>query len=555
MAYANLGSANRGKKLRRKRLVNRAYYTPLIILLVIILVVIFSCGRKKESSRLVIGLNTQIERLNPITIKNPQTFQVAWQIYEGLLDLDESGQIVPRIAERWETEDNKVWVFHIRKGVTFHRSEIFDTPSKTRNVTSHDVLHSFTSFCSPGAYPSFVLADSIKGCAEYSAGKAKRVKGLRVVDDYTFEIELNKPEPFFLYRITSPWIAIFPKEANIEKYKDRWGLDIAVGTGPYRLLSKTDNQIVLARNEDYWDKSRIPKIEKLVFRVIKNDQMRFSELLKNKIDLMILPNSLFFSVFDTDGNPKQKYKRRFKFKEIKTFNHHFIGVNIKKIRDIHLRRAMFYGTNRKEMVKKVLLGYADILGGAIPPGMNGYIPTFKRIYDPDKAKKELKQSKYDGREIELLVHDLASSEQICQVFQKQMKNIGINIKLTKLDFNSVIGRMVKGDVELFSMFAEIVFSSPEPLLLNLFSTKKIPVPNFWHYSNPNTDKRLEELRNLTDRNASLKACAEIEREIMEYVPAIFLYRQNQVVMFSNAFSNLKINSHNHYMFEKMEKLH
>lgn len=526
-----------------------------ILIVCFCLAALISCAKKDTatSNQLIVGLASEPERLNPITIKDPQTFPISWQIYEGLLGLDEEGKILPKIAENWETKDNKTWIFKIRKGVKFHNSELFDSSDKTRTITAQDALYSYTRFCSPESYPSFVLADSIKGCSEYNTGKAKMVDGLKVIDEYTFQIELNKPEPFFINRITSPWIAIFPKESEKDNYKDKWGLTLAVGTGPFRLASKTDNEVVLVKNENYWDKNRTPKIERIVYRIIKNDQIRFSEINNGKIDLMVLPNQLFSFVFDQDGKIKTNFSSNFNFKITGTFNTHLIGINLKKIPDVHLRKAIFYGTNREEMVQKILYNYGDVIAGAVPPGMNGYEPLIKNPYNPEMAKQELKKSNYKGKEIELLVHELANSEQIGQIFQKQMNDIGIKIRLTKVDFNSAIGRMVKGDAELFSMFAEVVFSSPEPLLLNLFSTGKMPAPNFWGYSNSGVDKKMEGLRDISDRATSVKTAAEIEKEIMEEVPANFLYRQKNVVMYSNKFKNLKINSHNYYMLEQMEK--
>lgn len=516
---------------------------------------LLSCSSQTGNSQnqLLIGLDSEPERLNPITLKDPKTFKIAWQIYEGLIGLDEYGHVIPKIAEKWETEDNKTWIFHIRKGIKFHTSDIFDTPDKTRTVTAHDVLYSYTRFCSAESFSSFVLIDSIKGAKDFNAKKANSVKGLKVIDDYTFQIELNKPEPFFINRITTPWIAIFPKEAENDKFKDRWGFQIAVGTGPYQLISNTDNEVILEAHNNYWDKGRVPKVAKLVYRIIKNDQLRFSQLQRNNINLMELPSTLFPLVFDNDGTLKEKYMRNFTIKPVSTFNTHFIGMNLKKVQDVHLRRAMFYGTNRDKMVQQILYGYGEVIGGAVPPGMNGYVPKYENLYNLEKAREELKLSQYNGKEIELLVHDLANSEQIGQVFQKQMNDIGIKIKLVKLDFHSVIGKIIKGDTELFNMFMEYVFSSPEPLLINFFSTAKIPVPNFWNYSNKHVDKELEELRNITNRTSSVRRCNKIEKVITNDVPAIFLYRQKNVVMFSDEFRNLQLNQHNHFMFEVIEK--
>jgi ABC-type transport system substrate-binding protein len=500
----------------------------------------------------VIGQESEPERLDPLTIKSPETFRVSWQIYEGLLGLSDGGEALPMLAERWETRDSQSWTFHLRRNAFFHSSELFGSEDRSRQVTARDVLTSYTSYCAPAAYPSFLLTDSIKGCADYNAGKAKAVEGLKVLDDFTFRIILNKPEPFFLNRITTAWVAIFPSEAGLPQFKDRWGLELAVGTGPYRLHSKSDSEIVLRKNENYWDHARVPKIHQLVYRVIKNDQVRLSELVNQKLDMMVVPTALFPTIFEREGQLRGPYKDRFRQLVLKTFNTHMIGVNLKKVPDVHLRRAMFYGTDRKGMIQSLLYGYAEPTGGTVPPDLNGYKPAMGgAIYDLQRAKKELHQSQYKGEELELLVHELANSEAIGQTFQSQMKAIGINIRLTKLDFNSVIGRFLKGDAALFSMYFEYVFSSPELILINLFSTNKIPVPNFWQYSNPLVDEQLESLRKQKLNKISVERSAEIEERIMQDVPAIFLYRQKYIVLYSNRFDNLHVNGHGHYQFGEL----
>nr|VFJ55778.1 MAG: ABC-type transport system, substrate-binding protein [Candidatus Kentron sp. FW] len=509
---------------------------------------------KTEGSQLTIGIESEPERLDPLTMKNPKTFILSWQIYEGLLGLDDSGEIAPKLAERWESQDFRTWTFHLRDDVSFHASNLFGAPDKTRRVTVDDVLWSYTAYCSPSAYSSFLLTDSVQGCAEYNAGKADSVTGLKVMDEHTFQITLLKPEPFFLNRLTTAWIAVFPKEAHTAPFKETWGLQTAVGTGPYRLQSRTDSEIILARNSNYWDRSRSPKIEKLVYRVLKNDQIRLVELKKGNVDLMVVPNALFPAVLNDDGKLKGEYAENFRAATYETFNTHMLGINLNAITDVHLRRAMYYGTDRRAIVDKLLYGYADVTGGTIPPGIRGYTPPFEAtaLYNPTLAKEELARSSYRGKEIELLVHDLANSEQIGQIFQSQMKALGINIRLTKMDYNSVIGRVVKGDAPMFGMFFEYVLSSPEPILLNLFTSAKRPVPNFWQYSNPDVDEKIEALRTIHDSTEANRHSAEIEEEIMREVPAIFLYREKYLAMYSRKFTNLIVNGHGHFRFEHVK---
>lgn len=525
-------------------------------LLVVLVVMSAACTKQvPPGERIVIGIDSEPERLDPLTIKSPKTFIVSWQLFEGLLDLDDAGRIAPAIAEAWESQDNVTWRFRIRKGVSFHSSALFGSPAKARALTAADVVASYTAFCSGAAYPAFLLTDSIKGCAEFNSGKAQTVEGLRVLDDNTVEIRLVKPEPFFLNRLTTAWIAIFPQEAMDPRFKDQWGLTSVVGTGPYRLVSRTDTEIVLERNDEYWNKNALPTIARLVFRVIKNEQIRLAELSKGGVDLMELPTGLFASVLDSAGAIKADYTKNFSLKQFSTFNSHMLGFNVSKVADVHLRRAMFYGVDRKSIVDKLLYGYADVTGGTVPPGIGGFVSAIPvdSLFNPELAREELRKSTYKGEPIELLVHEQGNSEQIGQFFQDQMKTLGVNIQLTKLDFNSVIGRMVKGEAAMFSMFFDYVLSSPQPILINLFSSAKRPVPNFWQFSDQAVDAALESLRN-EPQEGGVKKSAEIEAQIMTQAPAIFLYRQRQVVIHSKRYGELPINPHGLFRFNLLKPL-
>ena len=505
------------------------------------------------ATELIVGIEAEPERFDPITIKNPKGFIVVWQIYEGLFSLDDKGQIAPALAESWETSDSVTWRINLRKGVMFHESEIFNTPSRTRPVTAKDVVASYTAFCSASSYPAFLLTDSIVGCSDYNTGGAQSVEGIKQIDDDTIEIRLINPEPFFLNRLTTPWIAIFPEELMDSQYEDRRGLDLAVGTGPYRMLTRTSSEITLERNSAYWDQSASGDISRLVFRVITNDEVRFAELRKGGIDLMILPPILYPAALEKTGALKSEYTSDFRSQPYSTFNSHMIGINDNTISDVHLRRAMNFGVDRRLIVQSLLYGLADITGGTIPPGINGYEAPFDidSLYNPELARQELAQSSYDGEAIEMLVHEQAASEQIGQLFQAQMKDIGVNIRLTKVDFNSAIGRMVSGEAPIFSMFLDYVFSSPELILLNIFLSDKRPVPNFWQFSDPNIDEEIQGLREMSS-DVSVKKSAEIEQRIMDQAPAIFLYKLNQLILYSNKFGDLTVNGHGYFRFNRLQ---
>ena len=501
-----------------------------------------------EESTLVIGLENGIERLVPYKIKTPNTFPVSMQIYQGLFDLDENGNVIPNLVEKYDTKNCQTWTFYVRKGVYFHPSNIFK--DKTREMTAKDVVYSIQRFCSPDSFASFLLADSINEAKAFSQGKASAMKGLKVTGRYQFQVELLRPEPFFLSRLSTAWVSVFPKEMDDKGHEKQSGFSIAVGTGPFMLVSQTENEIVLEKNKAYWNKARMPQIDRLVFKVIKSDQARYISLARGDINFTTVPSALFPLVLDRDGALKPRLATDFQKKEAATFNTHFIGINNKKLTDMNLRKAIFYGTDREEMADTILYGYGDVMAGAVPPGMKGYSSAVgEPVYDPQKARAFLAKSNYKGEPLELIVHDLANSELIGQLFQAQMAMINIKIKLTKLDFGGAVQKILGGDNQMFSMFMEYVYSSPEPILINNFSSSKIPVPNFMSYSNPEVDKMLDSL--FQARSVPLKDVSAIEARIMDDTPGVYLYRQRKVILYPKKFSGLEISPNNHIFFESV----
>ena len=523
--------------------------------LALILAGIVSCSKPPGHSpqQLVVALDSELERLDPLTIKSPKTFIVSWQIFEGLLALDAKGNLVPKLASKWETTDNQTWHFTIRDGVRFHDAPIFGPDGKGRAVTADDVVSSYTAFCGANAYPAFLLTDVLEGCADYNAGKATSVSGIHKTGPMTVELVLTHPEHYFLRRLTTAWIAVFPKEALQPANKERWGLSSVVGTGPFGLVSNSDTEVKLARNPDYWDKTATGTVHDISFRVIRNDQARLNAVRDASVDLTQLPPTLFPAVLNPDGTLKGDLKDQLRLVHYPTFNSHMIGFNVTNLPDVHLRRAISLGIDRKKIVDTLFFGNARINGGTVPSAMQSYVSKIPvdSLYDPAAAKRELAQSTYRGQDIELLVHDQAGSEQIGQLVQSQLRAIDVNIHLTKVDFNTALGRVVKGEAPMFSMYFDYVFSAPELILVNMFASDKRPVPNFWQYSNPTIDTELAGLRTIIDAKQSLTRSAEIEAQVVEEAPAAFLFELDPVLVERKGLAPVTVNAHGYFDFARL----
>lgn len=499
-------------------------------------------------AELTVGVENDLTNLDPIKSQEPYSLRVIGQIFEGLVTLNSKNELEPVLAESWSPNATfDTWTFQIRKGVYFHEDDCFGA-ARTREVTAQDVVDSFQRIASKDSYPAFVLADALLGVQEYQEGKASSVAGLRVLGPYSVEIKLQQPEPSFIHRITSPWFTVFPREA-VALGPDVFGRTKAVGTGPFRLVSRTDNEVVLEKNPRYW-RQPTGNLEKLSFRVIKNEQIRLSELKNGNIGLMVLPPALIRAAIDSGPDAKGGYRLKQGFDKLAvrgfpTFNSHFIGFNCDTM-DVHLRRAITLAINRQEILKTIVQSAGIVSAGTVPVGLLGYEPPYADdIFDLPRAKEELKLSSFKPatQKIELLVHEKDSTELLGQLIQGQLKQIGVDVSIERLDYNTVVGRMIKGDTQAFALSLEYVFSAPEPILNNIFNSAKIPVPNFWHYRNSAVDAHFAELRTVGDRAKANEISREVERQIVDDAPAAFLYQLRNLVIHRSDLMNVAVNGH------------
>lgn len=496
------------------------------------------------SNRLTIALENDIQTLVPVYLTDPYTSRIIWQIYEGLIGLDANGDLIPLLAESWKSSDDyKLWQFKIRKGVYFHKSASFAAPNHARQVSAHDVEYSYTRFA--GALGSFIFSGLVEGFDEYTAKKEDHITGFRAVDDFTFEIRLTRPEPGFIYRLSSPFLSIMPKEA-VDLGPEKFGKTIAVGTGPFRLVSRSDTRVELTRNPDYWKPTR-GNVEQIVFRVAKNPQLRLAEFENGNLDLMLLPTSQIPRFLGKDKALLQKYRDKFVVAFQPTYNIHFIGINNKLIPDSHLRRAIAMAIDPDPIISQVLSGAAIKAASPVLPGMRGYTPPEFLKTDLGKAKSELEKSNYSGKPLKLLIHDAAGSELIGQIVQSQLSKIGLKIELEKVNFNTAMSRVFSGETpDMFSMFFEWIYSAPE-LLFDVYRSSKIPSPNVAAYQNEKADKLIDSAIAESRREKTNSLLYEAEKEINEDPPYIWLYHLQNVLIFKKSVSDMAINPNNHWL--------
>ena len=182
--------------------------------------------------------------LDPALTSDTSSAFVVIEVFSGLVTIDPDLNIVPDIAERWDiSNDERTFTFYLRQDVKFHDG---------KDVTAHDFKYSMERALDPRTESTVadLYLNDIVGASAKLRGAADNVTGIRVLDDYTLEITIDAPKPYFLAKLTYPTAFVVDQE-NVESGADWTSRPNA--TGPFRLTEwEIGERIRLERNDLYY---------------------------------------------------------------------------------------------------------------------------------------------------------------------------------------------------------------------------------------------------------------------------------------------------------------
>jgi len=220
-------------------------------------------------SEFVFGRGADSIRLDPAKIEDGQSAQVVEQIFESLYTYKPGNtEVVPLLADGMPeiSEDGRVYTIKLKQGIQFHDGTPFNA-----EAVKYSIERQLTGNKEEMPYADFTFG---------------MVESVEARDEYTVVITLKEPVAPFLANLAMGLAAPIISPAAEKKYGDAFG-ENPVGTGPFMFESwEKDQQIVLRRNPNYWNKDAVPKVETVIFRVIKESNLRVDALLKGEIDAM-----------------------------------------------------------------------------------------------------------------------------------------------------------------------------------------------------------------------------------------------------------------------------
>jgi len=468
--------------------------------------------------------------LLPVLANDSASFDITSMIYNGLVKYDKDLKLVGSLAERWEiSEDNLRIRFFLRNDVKWQDGTPF---------TARDVKYTYEVTVDPNT-PTSYATDFLR---------VKKKDGFRILDDYTVEVEYEKPYAPALGSWGQDMLPAHLLEGeDITKSPLK---RMPVGTGPYQFKQwTTQEKIIVDAYPDYYDGR--PYISRVLTRVIPDLATMFLELKAGRIDQMGLTPLQYTRQTDTkwfrENFHKYKYLSR---------SYTYLGYNLKdwRFQDRRVRQALTMAINRESIVEGVLLGLGEVAYGPYKPDTFWYNPDVKKFpYDPEKSKQLLAEAGWkdtdgdgildkDGRPFTFTILTNQGNElrkNAATIIQRDLKAVGVRAKIRVLEWAALLKNFI--DKRNFEGLLLGWGIGQDPNLLDIWDSRKTAPHqlNFMSYDNKEVDRLLEDGVSTYNREERKKYYDRFQEIIAEDQPYTFLWVQYTLPVVNARFHGIK----------------
>jgi len=461
-------------------------------------------------------------------------------MYDGLTmwDLssaDKPSVVIPGLATEWKVDDadKTKWIFKLRPGVTFHDGSVFNADAVVWNVDK--VLKQDA--------PQFDASQ-----VGVTASRMPTLKSARKIDDLTVELTTTEPDSFLPINLTnlfmaSPakWQKLYDAAAGADaKAKSQAAWDAfardASGTGPWKMKSFTPRErLELVKNENYWDKARVPHVDRMVLLPMPEANARTAALLSGQVDWVEAPAP------DALPEIKQRGFKLYTNEEPHVWPWQFSRVEGSPWNDIRVRKAANLCVDREGLRDGLLAGLMVPATGTFEPGhpWRGN-PTFQIKYDKDAAQKLMQEAGYGpNKHLAVKVQTSASGSgqmlplPMNEYLQQALSECYFDVQLDVIEWNTLFTNWRRGAKDPSANGANatnVTYAAMDPffaLVRFLQSSMAPPKSNNWGYiNNPKFDALVTKARQTFDPVERDHALAELHAASVD--DAAFLYVAHDV---------------------------
>ncbi|WP_425267159.1 peptide ABC transporter substrate-binding protein [Buttiauxella warmboldiae] len=458
--------------------------------------------------------------LDPVKAVGLPEIQVIRDLFEGLVNQNEKGQLEPGVASKWQSNDNRTWTFTLRDNARW---------SDGSPVTAQDFVYSWQRLVDPENTSPFAWFAALAGINNAQAiieGKMPADKlGVTAVDARTLRIQLDKPVPYFP-NLTANFSLYPVPEAVVKKFGNSWTRPgNLVGNGAYTLKERIVNEkLVAVQNKNYWDNSKTV-ISQVTFIPINQESSATKRYLAGDIDI-------------TESFPKNLYQKLLKDIPAEVYTPPQLGTyyyafNTQKgpTADRRVRLALSMTIDRQIMAEKVL-GTGEKPAWRFTPDVTaGFKPetsSFEQMSQEEanaQAKTLLQAAGYGpNKPLKLtLLYNTSENHQKIAIAVASMwkKNLGVDVKLQNQEWKTYIDSRNTGNFDVIRASWVGDYNEPSTFLSLLSASHS---GNISRFNSPEYDKVLQQASQETTAQARNQDYNQAEKIIQQQAPIAPIYQ-------------------------------
>ena len=470
------------------------------------------------------GPSTEID---PIKVADEGGLGVMSQTGEFLAWSDSKLQLQPRLAESWKpNSDGSVWTFKIRQGVKFHDGS---------TMTAEDVASSINALSDPKNGSNAL--STFAGVLSKDSAKA--------TDASTVQFELDAPNGNFPYMLGSDNYnaIIVPKDLS-----GAWEKTFP-GTGPWKLERYTANSgVSYVKNPDYWDKTRIPKLDRQQVKFYPKEQAQVLALQSGDVDVLVHFSPTGGKALLNDPNVTVIELRASVHREIHLRN------DKKPFDDKRVRQALALAVDRPALVNGLMAGKSDF-GNDSP-----FAPVFpstdksvaQRKQDLEKAKALMQQAGVTSASATIDTWDGFELPDLAQLLQNDAAKIGLKLKPNVTPAGTYYGDAVFGKSPWLDSTIGITDYGHRGVP-NVFLAAQLQSKGVWnaaHFKNETFDSLFKDYVAALDLNAQRGAAKKIQELLLDETPNLYTYFYFFLTGTRKNVGNVEVSAMGHYDITK-----
>ncbi len=382
-----------------------------LLLLAVSLVLTLGIGDGTAATfRIAVGIDP--DTLDPVQNTTTTVANMVDYVVEALTTIDQSGKILPLLAESWSVSADGVgYTFKLRTGVTFHDGALFDAKA---------VKWNFDRLIDPEV--------RVPLRASYPIARTD------VIDSHTVRVTLKHPSaPFVgaLSWVTSGILSPRSLDRQGNAYKNYAHV---VGTGPYLFKErKKSESITVSKNPSYWGAK--PYYDTVVFRIVPEAATRESLLLAGQADLIVLPPVADLPALQR--NPSVKVLLAPSDRTV------FVAINNGNpmFKDKRIRQALNHAVDKRAIIDNVLFGSGDVMDAPMASSLFGYCPVGQYEYKPARARELLAAAGVKPGTRVTLHHPTGryvQDKEAAQAIAGYLRDVGLEPELVTMDWPSYV---------------------------------------------------------------------------------------------------------------------